>query len=216
MIPGKKDDISKRLESIEATLKKIEEKLVGIEDVEEKGTTIGKGMEEGVARGVLESFGEVFPQLGKLLESVKDSPAFEERLEEIDLEIESRFKGAGLPSGRGIGSIPPSVRGGSGTPTARRGSFRRGTKREARVGADALKTIPADVFDEGDLLKVIAELPGCEEKDIEVKLEGSALVIDASSERGKRHSRVELPRTVEEQQDTDFRNGVLQVLLKKK
>jgi len=213
--PEKQEDISKRLDEIEATLKKIEAKLEGKEKSEETSPDV-EWTGKGVAQGVLESLGETSPQLGKLLETLKDSPAFEDRLQEIDLEVESRFGAAGVSPGRSTGSIPPSVRRRPGGTTARKGTSHRVTRQKVKVGADTLKAVPADVFDEGDVLKVIAELPGYEEKEIKVKLEGEALIIDASSARGKKRSRVELPCAVEEKLDTAFRNGVLQVLLKKK
>ena len=215
MSPEKQEDISKRLDEIEATLKKIESKLEG----KEKSETAGPGLEvtgKGVAQGVLESLGEISPQLGKLVETLKDSPAFEDRLQEIDLEVESRFSSAGVSPGRSTGSIPPGVRRRPGGPTVRRGTSPKVARQKVKVGADTLKAVPADVFDEGNVLKVIAELPGYEEKEIKVKLEEEALVIDASSTRGKKRSRVELPCAVEDKLDTAFRNGVLQVLLKKK
>ena len=215
MSPEKQEDISKRLDGIEAALKKIEAKLEGKEEAEGESLVV-EGVEKGVAQRILESLGKVFPQLGKLLETLEGSPAFEERLEEIDLEVESRFKGAGVSAGGNMKSIPPGVRGRQGGPAVRRGASRGVAKREAKVGADTLKAVPADVFDEEDALKVIAELPGYEEKEIKVKLGGGALIIDASSARGKKHGMVELPCAVEEKLDTTFRNGVLQVLLKKK
>ena len=215
MSPEKQEEISKRLDEIEATLRKIEANLEGREKSKETGPAV-KGTGKGVVLGVLESLGEASPQLGKLLESLKDSPAFEDRLQEIDLEVESRFGSAGVSPGRSGVSIPPGVRKRPGGATAGRGMPRKATRQKVKVGADTLKAVPADVFDEGDVLKVVAELPGYEEKEIKVRLEEGALIIDASSARGKKRSRVELPCAVEEKLDTAFRNGVLQVLLKKK
>jgi HSP20 family molecular chaperone IbpA len=217
--PEKREDISKSLDEIEAALKNIEVRLGGKEKSEKTGPEVegtGKGKGKGVAQGVVESLGEISPQLGKLLETLEGSPAFEDRLQEIDLEVESRFSSAGVSPGRITGSIPPGVRGRPGGPTVRRGTSQRVTRQKVKVGADTLKAVPADVFDEGDVLKVVAELPGYEAKEIKVKLEEGTLIIDASSARGKKRSRVELPCAVEEKLDTTFRNGVLQVLLKKK
>jgi len=211
----KQDDISGRLGEIEAALKKIEAALEGMEESQKTDVEV-EGEEKGVASAVIESLGDTIPQLGKLLETLKESPAFQERLQDMDWEAETRIKGEGLSTGGTFRSIPPGVRGGAGVSTSRSRKPRRGTSRKVKVGADTMKAVPADLFDEGDSLKVVAELPGYEEKEINVGLEGTSLTIDASSARGKKYGRVELPCEVEDEMETSFRNGVLQVMLQKK
>ncbi|MCG2795372.1 MAG: Hsp20/alpha crystallin family protein [Actinomycetia bacterium] len=215
MSADKQDDISGRLEEIEAVLGKIEAALEGMEESKKMNVEV-EGTEKGVASGAIDSLGDILPGLGKLLETLKESPAFQERLQDMDYEAELRLGGGEISTGGTFRSIPPGVRRGPGGPTARRGRPRGSATRKVKVGADTMKAVPADLFDEGDSLKVVAELPGYEEKEIDVGLEGTSLMIDASSARGKKFSRVELPCEVKEKLETSFRNGVLQVMLRKK
>lgn len=208
------EEIVKRLKKIESTLKKIEKKLED-EREEERAAPAATGMEKGAAHGVVESLGKMFPQLNDLLEGLKDSPAFQERLNDLDFQVESGFKTTGLAGTRAMGSIPPSVRKKSGTKPVRRTGTRGGGKQKVKVGSDVSKGIPVDVFDENGVIKVIAELPGYEENEVKVQLEGESLAIDTTSTRQNKHGKVELPCAVEKKYEMNFRNGVLEVLLKK-
>jgi membrane associated rhomboid family serine protease len=67
-----------------------------------------------------------------------------------------------------------------------------------------------DAVVEGDRVKVVAELPGVDEADIEVRVSGLELVISAESGEIAYYKRVVLPFAVSPQiQDFNFRNGVL-------
>ena len=71
-----------------------------------------------------------------------------------------------------------------------------------------------DVLDEGDNLVVVAELPGVEEKDIRLKVEGDILEIVGSTKDRKYQKEVLLPSAVDpESLKSSFRNGVLEIRL---
>lgn len=93
-----------------------------------------------------------------------------------------------------------------------------GNIRETPSGAVVTETREplVDVLDEGDHILVIAEMPGVEEGDVSVKVEGDILEISAS--RGARQYRKEvlLPTTASpENVATSYRNGILEVRLGK-
>jgi membrane associated rhomboid family serine protease len=71
-----------------------------------------------------------------------------------------------------------------------------------------------DVMVEGDRVRVLAELPGVDERDIEVAVSGGELVISAEHGDTGFYKRVVLPFMVFPRvQDFDFRNGVLSFTL---
>jgi len=73
-----------------------------------------------------------------------------------------------------------------------------------------------DVLDEGDHLAVIAELPGVEEQDIHIEIEGDILEITAESKDRKYQKDVLLPSSVDRRSlKSSFRNGILEIRLVK-
>ncbi|MDG5777801.1 Hsp20/alpha crystallin family protein [Haloarculaceae archaeon H-GB2-1] len=69
-----------------------------------------------------------------------------------------------------------------------------------------------DVFEEGDELRVVADLPGVDKDDIGLKCDGETLTIDAKSEVREYHERVPLPVRVDEHSaDASYNNGILEV-----
>jgi len=73
-----------------------------------------------------------------------------------------------------------------------------------------------DVFDEKEQVIVIAELPGVEEKDVKTELTEKTLKISAETKDRKYSKEVELPAAVTGEPETTYKNGVLEVKLKKK
>lgn len=73
-----------------------------------------------------------------------------------------------------------------------------------------------DVLDEGDRLVVIVELPGIEEKDIQLRVEGDMLEVSAATGDRKYQKEVLLPAAVApDSQRSSYRNGVLEIRLAK-
>ena len=68
-----------------------------------------------------------------------------------------------------------------------------------------------DVFDEKNCVKVVAELPGINEKDIKIDTEGSILTISAKDY----HKNIPLFCPVKGIEEKTYRNGILEIRLKK-
>ncbi len=74
-----------------------------------------------------------------------------------------------------------------------------------------------DVLDEGDRVVVLAELPGIDEKDIRLRVEGDILEIAAATRDRKYLKEVLLPALVQpETLESSYRNGILEIKLAKK
>ncbi|MGQ9479178.1 MAG: archaeal heat shock protein Hsp20 [Thermoproteota archaeon] len=71
-----------------------------------------------------------------------------------------------------------------------------------------------DVITEDNQIKVIAEVPGVDNKDIKLNIVGKTLYIKAESERRKYSKDVELPEEVDPKNaKASYRNGILEVTL---
>ena len=190
----------------EAKVRELKENIARLEA--EKGKP-----PEGTAAGVLKGLGGMFPGLDRLLEAAGTSEAFQERLKAIDEELEARLRGEPLKRVEvhgGVSSIPRRPRG---RPMGRRPTSGR---RQAPVLEPEVPTVeepPADVFDEGTHLKVVAELPGVEEKDIKADLTGARLVISAETLAHKYHKEIALPCAPQGKVERLYRNGVLELTL---
>jgi HSP20 family protein len=93
-----------------------------------------------------------------------------------------------------------------------------GNIRETPSGAVVTETREplVDVLDEGEHILVIAEMPGIEESDVHVKVEGDILQIAASRGARQYHKEVLLPTAAStENVATSYRNGILEVRLAK-
>ena len=73
-----------------------------------------------------------------------------------------------------------------------------------------------DVYDEGEVVRLVADLPGVEKDAIDLKCDGEILTISAASARREYDERIRLPARVDEHSaNASFRNGVLEVTLRK-
>jgi HSP20 family protein len=103
----------------------------------------------------------------------------------------------GKPVIREFGNIKPSGRG--------REPVELSDKREPLV----------DVIDEKTQVRVIAELPGVEKKNIALDLDGKLLTISVETPR-KYYKKVELPSEVDaESVKASYKNGILEITIKK-
>lgn len=215
----------------EDKIRELEEKIKRLEEQQER-----RG--GGVAGGVLRGLGGVIPGLGKMLEGLADSEAFQERLEAINKEVDKklretplkRVEGGGIGIGLGKGSIPgkgaiprversfsirtladekPAFEVEEGKP---RSKGRKAAKPQPTVEREAL----VDIFEEDKHLKIIAELPGVEEADIKVELKEEGLIISADTPYRKYRQEVALPCPVKGEPEVSYKNGVLEIELKKR
>jgi HSP20 family protein len=73
-----------------------------------------------------------------------------------------------------------------------------------------------DVLDEGDVVRVVADLPGIEKDDIRVAVSGDRLKIQASNDDREYDERVDLPAAVDEDTgEATYNNGVLEISFEK-
>ncbi|MGC8982344.1 MAG: archaeal heat shock protein Hsp20 [Desulfurococcaceae archaeon] len=75
-----------------------------------------------------------------------------------------------------------------------------------------------DVFERGDEVVVVAEIPGVDKEKIDLKVteDGKTLIIKASNEERKYYKEVDLPAKVDpESAKASYKNGILEVRLKK-
>jgi len=212
-----KDDESKT----EEKLKQLEEKIKKLEETRRKSPD--KNASGGVAGGILQSIGEMIPGLGGLIENVSKSPAFQERLDKINEELDRKLRETPLKkvepevsggiSRRPMG-VPPGVRGrSSATPTPTAKVKRK--RPDQRLAAEAPEEISADVFDEDGHIVVIAELAGVAEEDVEVKTEGRTLSIVVNTQGSERSREVELPCAVQGEPEPSLSKGILRIQLEK-
>jgi len=74
-----------------------------------------------------------------------------------------------------------------------------------------------DVYDEGEKIRVVAEIPGVEKDKIKLKAVGRKLIIRASNGDRKYYKEVELPDEVDiKKAKARYKNGVLEVEIPKK
>lgn len=74
-----------------------------------------------------------------------------------------------------------------------------------------------DVLEEGEEVVVVAELPGVKKKDVNLQTSEESLTINVDTQYRKYHRKLPLPAEVDPKEaKTSYKNGVLQVRLKKK
>ena len=73
-----------------------------------------------------------------------------------------------------------------------------------------------DVFEEKDHINIMIELPGIEEKDVNLKIEDYILVISVVTPARKYYKEVKLPTSVKKDSvESKYRNGILEIKLRK-
>lgn len=191
--------ISLRLDELERETRRMQRSAGGTAMREEK-----KVGEVGVDLGL----GGLFKGIGNLIDLVT-------RLAEEGTEEYSRSGEVTTPGSAVKGVYGFSIRMGlAGKPVVE--SF--GNIRQTERGAEVVATREplVDVLDEGDYLVLIAEMPGVEEQDIRLEVEGDILEIDVATRDRRYHKEVLLPSAVDPQSlRSSYRNGVLEIRLAK-
>lgn len=89
------------------------------------------------------------------------------------------------------------------------------TKEAGAVVAEVREPL-VDVFDEGDEIRILAEIPGVDEKQIKVEVRDDILTLSAEASERKYQKEILLAHRVEPQiRGRSYRNGVLELKLKK-
>ena len=74
-----------------------------------------------------------------------------------------------------------------------------------------------DVIEDDDTIRIIAEVPGVEKKDIDLTCTETTLIVSVDTEKRKYYKEVELPGEVDPKVGkASFKNGVLEVTLTKR
>jgi HSP20 family protein len=150
------------------------------------------------------SFGGLFKGLGNLIDLA-------DRLKEEG--VEKRGEIGGLPKGaKGVYGF--SIRSMAGKPIVE--SF--GNIRETPTGpvVEEVREPIVDVFDEGDHILVIAELPGVSEEGVKVEVVGDILNLTASDTDRKYAKEILLPGKVKPASlKSAYKNGILEIKLEK-
>ena len=162
----------------------------------------------GVTEGALRGLGKIIPGFGELVKGLEKSKAFQERLKAADAEIERQLEKA-PPLKRVEGTrrsiIPPKT-------TLK---VSRTTLGEEAAVQPPQREVTTDIFDEGDCLKVIAELPGVDEKDIKAEVRDNLLILSAQATAREYYKEIELPCLVKNELNLTYKNGILVVRIKK-
>lgn len=196
----KESDRKKKVDQ-ERKIRELEEKIKKLEEAKEKEKS------EGIAGSVLKGMGDIIPGLSGLIKGLEKSPAFEERLKKIDEEVGRKLREE--PLKRTEGRTPHIRTSFSYHPLVKsKPSFK---EKVETPPAPKSKEPLVDVFDEGDHLRIIAELPGVEEKDIKVSLKSDKLTISADTPNRKYHQAVTLPCSPKGKLKKAYRKGVLEI-----
>jgi len=210
----KKRAAEQKIAEQEERIRELEEKLRRLEAAPAEDEP--EGTAEGTAASVLRELGGVFPGLDGLIQGLEKSDAFRERLRAIDTELEARLGSEPLKRVEGGVSWSSLQASPSGTTSVRKPPPARRrpppTPREEAVS----KEPPVDVFDEETHLKVVAELPGIEEEDVEIDLHGARLIVSASTPAHQYRKEIALPYAPEGKVERLYRNGILELTLWKK
>jgi len=69
-----------------------------------------------------------------------------------------------------------------------------------------------DVYQEGETVRLVADLPGVHKDELGLQCDGTTLTISAASDRREYDERIRLPTTVDEHSArATFNNGILEV-----
>jgi HSP20 family molecular chaperone IbpA len=201
----------KKIAEQEEKIRELEEKVRRLEQAIAEEESEGSG--QGTAASVLGQLGGMFPGLDRLIQGLEKSEAFRDRLKAIDEEIEARLRSEPLKRvEEGDRSSSLQTRS-SGRTVARRSPPGKRPAPIAEQEEIVSKEPPVDVFDEETHLKVVAELPGIEEEDIEIDLHGARLVISANTPAHRCHREIVLPCAPQGKVERLYRNGILELTL---
>ncbi len=152
--------------------------------------------------GLFKGLGSLFDLVSKMAEEGKDEYT---RTGEI-AGLGSKAKGVyGFSVKMGLG----------GKPTIEQFGNIKATER-GPVVAEVREPI-VDVFDEGERLVVIAELPGVDEDDIHLEVKDDIIDLAAEAKDRKYSKEILLPSAVDpDSMQSTYKNGILEIGLKKK
>ena len=82
----------------------------------------------------------------------------------------------------------------------------------AQTGVQATGQTHVDVYEEDDVIRVVADLPGVSREDIAVKSDGETVTVSATNDERSYDERVRLPSPVAPETGSGtYNNGVLEI-----
>jgi HSP20 family protein len=173
----------------------------------ESGKSKKEKKEEGEEISTVESVVSQFiPGLGGIVKALESSsPEFRKRIAETDAQIKHRIETGWSSKPRVDYDI--SIR----SLVSEAKPKRIEKKPEVRVEAPPEREPIIDVFEEKDYISVIAELPGIEEKEFDIKLKDNILEISA----GKYSKIITLPSAAKSIIERTYRHGILQLKIER-
>ena len=183
-------------------IKEMEEEIRKLKDEQEEDDA------EGITQGALRGLGKIIPGFGELVKGLEKSEAFQERLKAADAELERQLEKA--PPLKRVEGTRRSI-----IPPKSTLKVSQTTLREEAAALPPQREVVADIFDEGDYLKVIVELPGVDEKDIKAEVRDNLLILSAQTTGREYYKEIELPGLVKDKLNLTYRNGILVVRIKK-
>ena len=211
------EEIERRVKQLEETIEKLSQAKSEQEAESEQPATQGS-----TAGEVLQSVGGLIPGLGGLINAVSKMPAFQERLAQVDEELQRKLGDEALSHvqtkvtfGGNVRSLARCGAGQRAKPFAHPKPKPRHPEPETRMGTEMPQLI-VDLFDEQTEITALAVVPGVEEKDIQVNVEGQTLSVAVDTPEGPYRQQVELPAPVEGQPRWSLANGVLKIQMNKK
>lgn len=168
----------------------------------EEEPVVGFGMDFG---GIFKGLGDFINTVAKLAEEGQTEL---KRTGEITFDKAKKLRGMyGFSVRVGKGGRPVIDKFGTVTPKVK--------PSEIKPGAEVREPL-VDIFDEKNEIVIVAELPGVEEKAIKTTMKGNILNISAESKDRKYTKEVKLPSKVTGEIESTYKNGVLELKIKKK
>jgi len=191
--------ISLKLEELQRQVSKEQHKRGGAA-MSEKGKS-GEGIEFNLG-GLFRGIGGLFDLVSKMTEEGKEEYSRTGEVEALGAKAKAVY-GFGIKMGLG------------GKPVIEQFGNIKATE-EGTVVAEVREPL-VDVLDEGDRVVVLAELPGVEEKDIQLEVKADILELTAEARDRKYSKEVLLPSEVEaDTMESSYKNGILEIKLMKK
>ncbi len=171
-----------------------------------------------IAKEELKGLGDL-PLIGGFFKGLEKFVDLAEKVEEAGGEIKKMGEIKGL-EGKTKGIYGFSIRTGIGEKPKIQtfGNIRPTKVKEAKPKIEITEEREpiVDVFDEKDHVLIVAELPGVAKESIKLELKGDILILEAGDEKRKYSKEILLPTKVDfESREESFKNGILEVKLKK-
>ena len=165
-------------------------------------------------------FSRIFEEMERMMRELDEM--FSKSFEELEREIPRNLIRERKTDRGYIREIGPIVYGYSirigpdGRPIVREfGNIRPSREPEIVEVSEAREPL-VDVYEEEDVVKVIAEVPGVDKDDINLNASERKLIISVDTPQRKYYKEVDLPTEVDPQSaKATYKNGVLEVVLKK-